>query len=191
VSHAIHHTKAIVLGIKNLKEAHRMAILYTQDFGLMYVHAQSIRKHEAKMRYHLQFLSMVHVDLVQGRDIWRLTGIHEDTSSLSFVETPWYGFLDRVATILYRLCQGEESNDELWEEIIYIYSLIQEKHEYQESYEIIVVVRVLSALGYWSGDELLVHDKNPYHNNELVEYVVEHRKNLVSKINLSLKQSQL
>ena len=121
MSHRIHHTKALVLGIKNIKEAHRMAILYTEDFGLLYVHAQSIRKQEAKMRYHLQQFSLVNVDLVQGRDIWRLTGIHELVSSLSFVETYWYEHIDHMTSIMIRLCQGEEPNELLWNEISHTY----------------------------------------------------------------------
>lgn len=190
VSHLVQHTKAVVLSLRNVKEANKIAVLYTRDFGLIYVSAQSIRMNHAKMRYHLQYLSLVEVDLVRGREFWKLVGIHEILPSLSFVTTDWYSFLDKLATILYRLNQGEESNQILWNEIDYLFFYLKD-HSYENLFEFVVMVRVLSSLGYWQGDEIIVYSLSPYDDTEVLDYVQQHRLTLVTKINTSLRQTQL
>ena len=65
------------------------------------------------MKAYLQSYSLVEIDLVRGRDIWRLTGIHEDLPSLPLVSGSWYPLLEKLASVVYRLCPGEEAHIEL------------------------------------------------------------------------------
>ena len=171
-----------------MKEANKLLVLYTRDFGLIYVGAQSIRNLNAKMKYHVQSYNYIDVDIIRGRDVWRLTGVHQKISSLSFVETPWYPLCVRLSEIIQRLCKGEESNHELWKEIQGVYEYIGT--EFLSEIEIILVARILHALGYWSGDEMCVVSDMPY-SLESISFTKDHKRTLIRKINQSFVDSQL
>src|SRR5690606_33112169 len=100
MSHAIYQTPALILKTKNMREANKLIILYTRQFGLLFVSSQSIRVLSSKMRFHTSSLSLVDVDLVEGRDIWKLTGIHENISALTLAGTSWYDLSSNIARVI-------------------------------------------------------------------------------------------
>jgi DNA repair protein RecO (recombination protein O) len=71
--HHIHHTEAIILGSKNYGEAGRYYFLFTKDMGLVYASAIGVRKMSSKLRFILQDLSYIKVDLIEGKDFWKIT----------------------------------------------------------------------------------------------------------------------
>ena len=71
--HHIYHTEGIILGSKNYGEAGKYYSIFTRDLGMIYASAQGVRKMSSKLRFILQDFSYVKVDLVQGRDFWRVT----------------------------------------------------------------------------------------------------------------------
>ena len=200
MSHAIYQTPAMILQTSSMRESNKLAVLYTRDFGLIYVAAQSIREAKSKMKAHLHTCSLASVDLVRGRDIWRLTGIHEDLSSLSFAGTKWFALLDRYSSSLKRLCPGEEPNFDLWDDISELYEYIREdlsqphkkifSKEDVAIIEIVLMARSLNHLGYWSGDELPLTSKHIY-SSEIIDYVSTHKSLMFKKINEGLRRSQL
>ncbi len=191
MSHAMYQTTGFVLKTKNMRESNKLLWLYTERFGLIHVSLQGVRELSSKMSFHSHALSLVEVDVVRGRDIWRMTGIHENISSLSFVDLPWYGFFARLSTVLVRLCPGEEVNTTLWADIITLFDLMKEDQDVDLSIlEIIVLVRVLYHLGYWDGHEVLLEGHDLYHV-DMRSYAEQHRTVLIQLINQSLKDSQL
>ena len=190
MSHSVYQTPAIVLRVKNMRESNKLAVLYTRDFGLVYVGAQSIREARSKMKPHLQSLSMVDVDLVRGREVWRLTGIHENLASLNFVQKLWYPLLDRISSTIQRLCQGEEPHIELWQELDTLYQSVREEEVFDETIEVVALCRILNSLGYWSADVLSVTTKDPYGKESLL-FARENNMLLIKNINKGLIDSQL
>ena len=193
MSHAIYQTPAFILKTKNMRESNKLVFLYTQKFGLVYASIQSVRELKSKMRSHTTKLSLVDVDLVRGRDIWRLTGIHENIASLSFVETPWYTLFDKLALLLQRLCVGEESNTALWDDIADLFLEYQKNKTETKNialFEIIIITRVLYQLGYWYDEEDLVQSSYPY-TTEILAFVDHNKKKLIHKINQGIQDSQL
>ncbi|MCE9517782.1 recombination protein O N-terminal domain-containing protein, partial [Candidatus Nomurabacteria bacterium] len=71
--HHIYHTKSFVIGSYNRGEANKILVLYTREMGLVRAVAQGIRLNKSKLRFGLQDFSYASVDLVRGRDIWRVT----------------------------------------------------------------------------------------------------------------------
>ena len=69
----IHHTEGIILSSKNYGEAGKYYSLLTRDLGLINASAQGVRKISSKLRFVLQDFSYIKVDLVHGKDFWRLT----------------------------------------------------------------------------------------------------------------------
>ncbi len=194
MSHAIYQTPAIILKTKNMRESNKLIILYTERFGLIYASTQSIRELKSKMRFHTNTLSLVTVDLVRGRDIWKITGIHEEHSSLQFAGTSWYELADTVSGVLLRLCNGEEAHEKLWQDIRALYALIKKHQEgTSESHDVIEIImlgRTLYHLGYWEGEEQSIHSTVPF-NPENYQEVVGNKKIFVQKINQGINRSQL
>jgi len=194
MSHAIYQTRALVLKTKNMRESNKLITLYTKRFGLIYAAVQSVRKLESKMRFHVHTLSIVDIDLVEGRDIWRITGIHEYHPSHGFAGTSWYELADRIAHILMRLCAGEEPHEQLWKDISSLYILIH-KHQDTEAeshqvIELIMISRTLYHLGYWEGEELFIHDPEPF-SPACYKEVLSDKKKIMQKINQGIQDSQL
>ncbi len=76
--HHIYHTEGIILGSKNYGETGKYYSIFTRDLGMVYASAQGVRKISSKFRYVLQDFSYVKVDLVRGRDFWRVTSASEN-----------------------------------------------------------------------------------------------------------------
>lgn len=175
-----------------MRESNKLVLLYTERFGLIYGTLQSIRELKSKMKFHTQTLSLVDVDIIQGRDIWRIVGIHEREPSLGFVGTPFYPFMNNIADLLLRMLQGEESHTEIWDDLLFLYTTAKDtltESDYQ-ALEIIVVVRLLYYLGYWNGDTECIEPNN-FLTTELFNTVLNNRKKYIQSINQGIKDSQL
>jgi DNA repair protein RecO (recombination protein O) len=191
MSHAIYQTSALILKTSNTKESDKFIYLYTEKFGLIYATMQSLRELKSKMRYHIHPYSLVEVDLVSGKHIWRVTGVHEKISAFKFIETPWYSLISIISETLVRLCAGEEQNESLWNDIdLFFNNLSLENEVHIKEYEIITMVRILYSLGYWDDIDELLKLKNPYTAETFLKV---RKKNLsyIKKINQSLYDSQL
>jgi len=191
MSHAIYQTPALILKTKNTRESNKLVYLYTQKFGLIYANMQSLRDLKSKMRYHMHPYSLVDVDLVSGKNIWRITGIHEKISSFEIVHSPWYRLIALVSDVFIRLCRGEEENEILWDNIVLLFDNFIKKNEvYIKEYESIIMVRILHALGYWNSEDKILQVKNPY-QEEIFQYIKDNHILYIKKINQSLYDSQL
>lgn len=191
MSHAIYQTEALILKTKNMKESNKLIWLYTKKFGLIYATMQSLRELRSKMRYHVHPYSLIDVDVISGRNIWRVTGAHEKRSAFNLIDTPWYRLISLVSDTLSRLCVGEEENELLWSEIILcITNFIPENEDFVTEYEHIIMVRILHALGYWNGEDIILQTENPY-TAEVFNYMSINKMIYIKKINASLYDSQL
>lgn len=192
MSHAIYQTPALILSTTSMRESNKLAVLYTRDFGLIYVAVQSVREATSKMKSHLQTYSLVEVDLVRGRDMWRLTGIHERYSSLSYAHTKWYPFIEKMSSIVQRLCPGEEVNENVWNDIEQLFEVVAGKNDAvdEDSLEIAFVARLLNNLGYWSGNEVIISSQSMI-SPEVIQYLSLNRVQIVKHINRGLQKSQL
>jgi len=190
MSHAIYQTSAIILKTKNMRESNKLLVLYTEKFGLIYCVTQSVRELKSKMRYHTNRYSLVTVDVVEGRDIWRITGIHENISSLSFAGGLWYELLSNFSQLIRRLCSGEEPNREIWQNIEYLYCNYTDINASNYSYyEIIFTIRLLHHLGYWDGKEDFLN-RLDYHQGYF-DSIESHKISLITNINQRIHDTQL
>ncbi len=190
MSHAVYQTQAVVLRSKNMRESNKILTLYTQSFGLIYATLQSVREGKSKMKYHTQLHSLIIVDLVRGRDIWRIVGVHEQYSSFSFLGTPWYSMIDRISSITLRLCKGEEPEPQLWRDYEQLHRYIHDQNRYHASIEQLYVIRILYVLGYWDGEESFLLEENPLRESILLS-VEQEIQRLNYQINTSLQETQL
>lgn len=191
MSHAVYQTPALILKTKNMRESNKLVYLYTKKFGLIYASMQSLRDLRSKMRYHIHPHALVDVDVVQGRNIWRITGVHEHQSAFQKLDTPWYRLQSLVCDMVHRLCIDEDTNESLWNDIHMLYDYMYHHDAlYHDVYEYIIMVRILYHLGYWSTHDTVVEVDNPYVPH-IVEHVAQHKAEYIKKINEALHDSQL
>ena len=191
MSHAIYQTPAWVLKTRNREEANKLIWLYTRDFGLVYTTAQSIRVAGAKMKSHIHHLSFVDTDIVRGKDIWRLVGAHELHSGMSLVGTPWYAFFERIAQVLIRLCVDQEPHPDLWELLLELRTGVDSYHVNDlELFEIFIMTRILSLLGYYDLPEAL-DSENTLMTPDIRAYTSKNKRALIAGINEAFVASQL
>jgi DNA repair protein RecO len=194
--HHIHHTEAFILGSRPKGEDSKILILYTKELGLVYAHAQGIRKLSSKLRYVAQDFSRVDADLVRGKEIWRLTTASPVHSYAHIIHTrPAERILAHIAALLMRLVPGEEANEEVFRTLVRTYALLEVEVKSAEEYrslELLSVARILTALGYLSratpGLVGEAHDSEGI-PKEFEDVAYQHR--LVREINQALSASQL
>jgi DNA repair protein RecO (recombination protein O) len=191
--HHIYHTEAFVLGSRNVGEANKMLSLYTRELGLVYAHAQGIRLGKSKLRFGLQDFSHATVDLVQGKDIWRVTsgvaiqsyGLRLNPQSLKIIAS--------VAKLLERLCVGEEPIPEIFDDLIATVTHLTHDHiqENYETIELVLVLRILHNLGYIGRtDTFADYLEAPIDPGSEIYKKLE-KKTILFEINRALKESNL
>jgi len=139
--HVIHHTQGFILCSRNVREADKVFYIYTRDFGLVMALAKAVRKLSSKLRYNLQDFYYVNLDLVRGREIWRVTHAQKCVGDRPYLlggsvptkhdlNLNWvqnrsvFLFLTNFFRLLRRLVPGEEPNPELFNHLVDVYSFL-------------------------------------------------------------------
>ena len=154
MAHHIYHTRGLILGSVPTRESNKYYRIFTEELGLVGATAQAVRKHTSKLRYTLQDFSWIKVDLVRGREVWRITSAiaHEgDETSQGEVFSENRVLFARVCALVARLVHGEEQNNILFRELSTITEFLKREripHALHMSFETLATMRVLSYLGY-------------------------------------------
>ncbi len=190
--HHIYHTNAFILESRPKGEGNKFITLYTRELGLVFAMAQSVRELRSKVRYAVQDFSLAKVDLVKGKEVWRVTSA---TPVLNIASRNVHSMrlIARVFSLVQKLCAGEEANEILFDDLKSFYEgvLDVDSKEKREQLELITVVRILHHLGYLGKDE----DTSAIISGGLSVSLWGNsdfeRALLVKKINTALKETQL
>jgi DNA repair protein RecO len=192
--HHIYHTEGIILGSKNYGETGKYYSIFTKDLGMVYASAQGVRKMSSKLRFVLQDFSYIKVDLVQGKDLWRITSASKTNLLEQLSKNPGtFRVLSNVANLLKRLLAGIEPNEALFDDLLNGLSVLEKAKEKmdQENIEAVIVLRILNNLGYIGGDETMQNlVKSPFEEN-LIFQVSKSRREVLHQINKALKETHL
>ncbi len=194
-AHHIHHTHGLIISSRNTGEANKMLTIYTRELGLVRAVVQGIRLQRSKLRYSLQDFSYANVDLVQGRDIWRVTSA-STISSFPFarVEKTSLLLIARTGSLLERLCQGEEANEKIFDDVVQAFYLLDDPELSNESriaLELHLVLRILNQLGYIGDSETISDYLGENFDTEKTQSLLASRSSIISHINKALRESQL
>ena len=190
----IHHTEGIILSSKNYGEAGKYYSLLTRDLGLINASAQGVRKISSKLRFVLQDFSYIKVDLVRGKDFWRLTSASK-TCKLDELSKNTISFeiFANVARLLKRMLPGELPNAYLFNDLLDGLVFL-EKSKIQseaENIEVIIVLRILNNLGYIGNNEMLKNiTKSPY-EDDLIFEASRSRTKILLEINKAIHETHL
>ncbi len=192
--HHIYHTEGLILGSKNFGETGKYYSIFTRELGMIYASAQGVRKMSSKLRFILQDFAYVKIDLVQGRDFWRVTSASKTNrlEALSKNRETFQVFYN-IANLLKRLLAGVEPNETLFIDLINGLSVLEkiENKEDLRNIEAVLVLRILNNLGYIGGDETLQNlIKSPF-EQELIFEISKSRMEVLRQINKALKETHL
>lgn len=195
MAHHIYHTHGIILGSVPTGESNRFYKIFTEELGLVGAVAQAVREGKSKLRYSLQDLSFVSVDLVRGKEVWRITSAGERRSLPGIKgDTARTKLFARICSLTARLLQGEGREQELFADIVGLAEFLETYAAGErlfDSLETLVALRVLVRLGYLdpSGYEHFL-DSGAYSQDLLEKFEVVRAQSLL-KINEALKVSHL
>lgn len=193
--HHIYHTRAIILGSKNIGESNRLLFVLTRDLGLVAAAAQGVRELKSKLRYSLQDFGVSDISMVRGKNMWRVTSaenIHGHQDLLTEKEKA--ELFARICVLVRRLVHGEEKNEQLFGILEQLFSLLRGKNFTKKELwraELIVNLQILSVLGYASGEAALKQVLAGPLSRDLLSALEGKEKTAVREINSALKESQL
>ncbi len=182
--HHIYHTEGIILGSRNFGESGKYYHIFTRDLGMITASATGVRKISSKLRFILQDFACVKIDLVRGKDFWRLTS-GTKTNRLENLSTrpEVFAVVHSIARLLKRLLPGEDANPKLFDDLIEGLSALERAQSGEEikNAEIITVLKTLARLGYIGDDKL----------EDLIPDVTRRRIEILSLINKTLQETHL
>lgn len=195
MSYHVYHTEALILSARPVGEGDRLFHCYTRELGLVAARAKSVRETRSRLRYALQTFAHAEIDLVEGKNGWRLISARPITSFRSLWED---GAKRRIAaqhaSLVRRLIQGEERHQELFDDILEGLSFLEKVEEQKalEDTELLLVVRLVALLGYWkAGERFALLFETPAYSFEILRRVPPLRRELLQGVNHALHSSHL
>jgi recombinational DNA repair protein (RecF pathway) len=146
--HDIHHSEAFVLDRYHIKEHDGMIVLFTKELGVIHAQATGVLKHSAKLRSHLQPYSFIKVDLVRGRQVWRLTNARLIENPCFTEKSPLLKLYIQYLHGITRFYVGEEPHAELFSHAKVLLFHVRAEQETTLSLEDIATVSLFKLFYY-------------------------------------------
>lgn len=187
--HTLFVTDGIVFGKHGVGEANMLVVLLTEELGLVRALARSARAEKSKLRYGLEPFSRGTFSLIRGKYEWKLVGAERMSSECISSSAGPRRTAARATRLLLRLINGEESMPALYQTVSRGFAALARAggKEQEEALECVLVLRILSHLGYLpKTPELSPFVASDEFGIELAKRALEARTSLVRTINESL-----
>jgi recombinational DNA repair protein (RecF pathway) len=150
--------------------------------------ATGVRELKSKMRGSLDTLQVVTFEYVEGREVNRLTGIHEGVKFENIFSIAKRRVLSNIVNFVLRTVLGETSNEKLYESVLFgIKELDKSDEKNLLQLEIIWLIKILVALGYWEEGKY-----DQFENSVYVELKDESRRaQITEEINKAIRSTHL
>jgi DNA repair protein RecO (recombination protein O) len=193
--HHIHHTQGFILSSRNIGEANKILTIYTREMGLLRAVVQGVRLNKSKLRFSLQDFSYNNIDLVRGKDFWRITS-SSYISSFPLARRNKFSLvlIMRICRLLERLCIGEHANEIIFDDMIQSFNFLDNENisvKEKEALELHLVLRIMHSLGYIEDVLILKKYLSIPFKNFNIETILGERQSIISHINKALGESQL
>lgn len=189
MSHEIYTTKGFIISSENRNESDKTFFIFTEKLGLIRAQAGGVRKLESKLRFVLQDFSYTEISLVSGRFGWKIVG----ASALNFFSEKIEKSRTKVQALrlLKKLCPQDEPLPVLFSEIKNAFVFMDNQKLFSDkSMDALLVLKVLSHLGYWGDENENSFVESPF-NNEILNEITKVRKHIITQLNNSLRATQL
>lgn len=196
MSYHIYTTPAIILESFAVGESSRLFRLFTKEFGILFARAQGVRELRSKQRYHLSDLSLVRIELIRGKEIWRITSAEAAVSFPRIMTNELKRkTIVAVLILLKKLFVGESAPngifDDMVEGMVFLEANDLSKDNLRDL-EILFVAKILYHLGYWeahsSDDHFFTGD---VWREDTLAFIHPLRRELVARINQAINAAHL
>jgi DNA repair protein RecO len=119
MGHEVHMLEGFVLDSRDHGESGRILSILTSSLGIVRVVATGVRELKSKMRGSLDTLQVVTFEYVEGREVNRLTGIHEGVKFENIFSIAKRRVLSNIVNFVLRTVLGETSNEKLYESVLF------------------------------------------------------------------------
>ncbi len=193
MSYHIYTTEGIILKRAPFGEANLLLYILTSELGLIIASARSARVSASKLRPALQEYAHVSVSCVKGKGGWKVTNVASIENY--FFESPehTHKVMAQIVTLLIKMMPGEESHPAVFSLVKSAFTEIKSiKKEDLESFEMLVVLRIMFELGYVAkNSEIEIFLKDNNWENDILREVSVNRNILLMVVNKAIKESQL
>jgi DNA repair protein RecO len=198
MGHEMHILEGFVLDSSVYGESGRILKILTKEYGVMTVAATGVRELKSKMRGSMDILQLVNFEFVEGREMNRLTGIHELEkfggifSGENLLQKR--RVVSNVVNFVLRTVVGEVKNEKLWESFLEGIRLLEDYSDPRGSrgmdwgnFEVLWLIKILVSLGYWQEGKV-----DQFTQENFAYLSTEDNKNLlVEEINRAIKSTHL
>lgn len=145
--------KAIVLGKRDVGEADRLYVLYTQEKGKITILGKGVRKPNARLAGNLETLNFSEVFVSQGRGRGNITGVI-NLESFSALRASQQA-MERVFEVFYlleKLIEPEEQDEQIFALILEYLNMLNQNEDKGEIFLDLItqgfIYKLLDFLGY-------------------------------------------
>ncbi|MES2224225.1 MAG: recombination protein O N-terminal domain-containing protein [Patescibacteria group bacterium] len=186
----MHHkytTLGFIVNTRGSKEADMLYSIYTQDFGMVFASATSVRLSKSKLRPHLFVGVLLSLTVLKTKTGWKLVEAKQAGDMIS-LKHAGYKIFARMLSVLKSLIHGEEKNESLFEILENMYHLILKKgdQEIEEGVEMLGMIKILGALGYGTDIGIAKYIDKDFDDATLAEIQLE-KSEIIKEINKALK----
>lgn len=186
--HQIHSVRALILGSLPASEGDARLCLLSEELGVVWARAKSVREERSKLRYALMPYGSTTVSLVRGKYGWRITGavdVHAITSHEGRAA------FARLSRLVQRLTLPDKDAHRVYAPLASAHYALSSCVQTDEI-ELVTALRVLAALGYVAPRGEYAHVLTDTSCDESVLALVGGRRVLVLQdINKALTESHL
>ena len=172
MAYTTYTTAALVCGSIDNNGADRAYLLFTEEFGMIWATARSVREERSRQRYALQEFSLIRVSLVKGKGGWRIGSVEAAGNQfLRAKERGQRAALLGLVQLLRRYVHGEEALPAVWSDVEEFLTSSITAPNYQENMLHIFTIRLLYTLGYIPDDAAIqVLLRAPTLQEALIQY---------------------
>lgn len=146
MSYKTYTTEAIVCGNYNNNTADRSFLLFTEEAGMLYATARSVREERSKQRFALQDFSHIRVSLVKGKHGWRIGSVESLNNYFSAAsDRATRGGVSAVMRLVRRFVTGEDPQSVVFADLCAALTQMQRDPVLVTEH---FTLRFLAALGY-------------------------------------------
>ena len=162
-------TKALICGSKDSYTSDRSYRMFTEDAGMLWASARSVREERSKQRCALQEFSLIRVSLVRGRTGWRIGSVSTEINAYNKAQSrAARGGVTSVVRLLRQYLHGEEAHPGVFLDTTTVLERLSSIDEDEVTTLVeLYTLRILHKLGYIAPnknyDELL-DDTDWYHS---------------------------
>jgi recombinational DNA repair protein (RecF pathway) len=151
MSYQTYITKAIVCGSKASNTSDKSYLLFTQELGMLWATARSVRVEKSKQRFALQDFSIIRVSLVQGKATWRIGSVEALLNPfLAATSRESRGGVSFIVKSLRQYVHGESSVPRAFTDTEALLRALATLHDTEAiaMYQQVFSLRLLAELGY-------------------------------------------